>query len=414
MAQSSLDSGTQRLIRAVQELSLARDVEQIRGVVRSAAREMAQADGATFVLRDGDRCHYVDEDAIGPLWKGQRFPMTACISGWAMLNRRPAVVPDIFQDSRIPIDAYRPTFVKSLVMVPIREVDPIGAIGTYWATPRDASDQTIELLLALANSTAVAMENVRVYQELELRVQQRTAQLEAANQELDAFSYSVSHDLRAPLRHIRGFAGLLQEDAASALGDAGRGHVERIMSAAARMSQLIDDLLAFARLGRAPLAKQPVALEALLLDAQRDVMTDAGDRLIDWHIDAAAVVVSADAALLRQVLLNLLSNAVKYTRGRSPAQIEVRAQIDAARGEVVVAVRDNGAGFDPRYADRLFGVFQRLHSSDEFEGVGVGLANVRRIVHRHGGRTWAEGAKNQGATFWFTLPHPSAEAGRAA
>jgi signal transduction histidine kinase len=186
------------------------------------------------------------------------------------------------------------------------------------------------------------------------------------------------------------------------------------MSAAARMSQLIDDLLAFARLGRAPLAKQPVALEALLLDAQRDVMTDAGDRLIDWHIDAAAIVVSADAALLRQVLLNLLSNAVKYTRGRSPAQIEVRAQIDAARGEVVVAVRDNGAGFDPRYADRLFGVFQRLHSSDEFEGVGVGLANVRRIVHRHGGRTWAEGAKNQGATFWFTLPHPSAEAGRAA
>jgi signal transduction histidine kinase len=414
MAQSSLDSGTQRLIRAVQELSLARDVEQIRAVVRSAARAMAEADGATFVLRDGDRCHYVDEDAIGPLWKGQRFPMTACISGWAMLNRRPAVVPDIFQDSRIPIDAYRPTFVKSLVMVPIREVDPIGAIGTYWATPRDASDQTIELLQALANSTAVAMENVRVYQELELRVQQRTAQLEAANQELDAFSYSVSHDLRAPLRHIRGFASLLQEDAASALGDVGRGHVERIMSAAARMSQLIDDLLAFARLGRAPLATQPVALEALVLEAQRDVMADAGDRLIDWHIDAEAIVVSADAALLRQVLLNLLSNAVKYTRGRSPAQIEVRAQIDAARGEVVVAVRDNGAGFDPRYADRLFGVFQRLHSSDEFEGVGVGLANVRRIVHRHGGRTWAEGVKNQGATFWFTLPHPSAEAGRAA
>jgi signal transduction histidine kinase len=414
MEQSSLDSGTRRLIRAVQELSLARDVEQIRAIVRSAAREMAQADGATFVLRDGDRCHYVDEDAIGPLWKGQRFPMTACISGWAMLNRRPAVVPDIFQDARIPIDVYRPTFVKSLVMVPIREVDPIGAIGTYWATPRDASAETIERLQALANSTAVAMENVRVYQELELRVQQRTAQLEAANQELDAFSYSVSHDLRAPLRHIRGFVGLLQEDAAPVLGDEGRGHLERITAAAARMSQLIDDLLAFARLGRAPLAKQPVALEDLVRDAQRDVMTDAGDRLIDWHIDAAAIVVSADAALLRQVLLNLLSNAVKYTRGRSPAQIEVRAQIDAARGEVVVAVRDNGAGFDPRYADRLFGVFQRLHSSDEFEGVGVGLANVRRIVHRHGGRTWAEGAPNQGATFWFTLPHPAAEAGRAA
>ncbi len=413
MEQSSLDSGTRRLIRAVQELSLARDIEQIRAVVRSAAREMAQADGATFVLRDGDRCHYVDEDAIGPLWKGQRFPMTACISGWAMLNRRPAVVPDIFQDSRIPIDAYRPTFVKSLVMVPIREVDPIGAIGTYWAAPRDASAETIELLQALANSTAVAMENVRVYQELEQRVQQRTSQLEAANQELDAFSYSVSHDLRAPLRHIRGFAGLLQEDAASTLGDDGRGHLERITSAALRMSQLIDDLLAFARLGRAPLAKAPVALEDLIRDAQRDVMTDAGDRVIDWHIDAAAVVF-ADAALLRQVLLNLLSNAVKYTRGRSPAQIEVRAQVDAAHGEVVVSVRDNGAGFDPRYADRLFGVFQRLHASDEFEGVGVGLANVRRIVHRHGGRTWAEGAPNQGATFWFTLPPPPAEAGRAA
>jgi diguanylate cyclase (GGDEF)-like protein len=155
-------------------------------IVRHAARGLTGADGATFVLRDGDRCYYRDEDAIEPLWKGQRFPMSACISGWAMLNRQATVIPDIYLDPRIPHEAYRPTFVKSLVMVPIRTLEPIGAIGNYWASPHTASAAQIELLQALADSTSIAMENIQVYAELERRVEERTGQLVEVNQRLQA------------------------------------------------------------------------------------------------------------------------------------------------------------------------------------------------------------------------------------
>jgi GAF domain-containing protein len=158
---------TRELVGAVQRLSLARSIPEIQAIVRTVARHLTGADGATFVLRDGQHCFYADEDAISPLWKGQRFPLQACISGWAMLNRRPAVIEDIYADARIPHDAYRPTFVKSLAMVPIRTLDPVGAIGNYWASRHQPTPSEVELLQALADSTAVAIENVRVYQELE-------------------------------------------------------------------------------------------------------------------------------------------------------------------------------------------------------------------------------------------------------
>ena len=176
-------AGMQRLLRAVQELSLARSLDDIQRIVRSAARELTGSDGATFVLRENDQCYYADEDAIAPLWKGSRFPLETCISGWVMLNGASAVLPDIYRDARIPHDAYRPTFVKSLVMVPIRTLDPIGAIGNYWARERQPSAREVELLQALADSTSVAMENMQVRAELEERVRSRTAELELANEE---------------------------------------------------------------------------------------------------------------------------------------------------------------------------------------------------------------------------------------
>jgi serine/threonine protein kinase len=173
------------LVEVVQQLSLARSLATVQEIVRRSARQLTGADGATFVLRDGDQCHYADEDAISPLWKGQRFPMSACISGWTMLNCQPAVIEDVYADSRIPHDAYRPTFVKSLVMVPIRKLDPIGAIGTYWARKHHASAAEVRLLQALADSTAVALDNVRLFAELEDRVRARTLELEAANRQLE-------------------------------------------------------------------------------------------------------------------------------------------------------------------------------------------------------------------------------------
>lgn len=170
------------LIRVIQQLSFARDLPTVQEIVRHAARTLCGADGATFVLRENGMCYYADEDAIAPLWKGMRFPMSACISGWSMINRRAVVIPDIYKDARIPAEAYQPTFVKSLAMVPIRSLDPIGAIGVYWAKPYEADPHQVRLLQALADSTAVAMENVQIYTELERRVRERTRELEEANE----------------------------------------------------------------------------------------------------------------------------------------------------------------------------------------------------------------------------------------
>ena len=236
--------------------------------------------------------------------------------------------------------------------------------------------------------------------ELESRVARRTAELEAANKELEAFSYSVSHDLRAPLRAINGFAGMVLEDYGSQLPPEGRNYLERMRKGGLRMGELIDDLLAFARLSRLPLTRQPVDVTQLVKDALAELSPAAGERLVETRIGELPGCFG-DRAMLRQVWVNLLSNAFKYSRGRNPAVVQTGCE--QKNGQRVYFVRDNGVGFDMQYAGKLFGVFQRLHRPDEFEGTGVGLAIVQRIVHRHGGQVWAEAAPDRGATFYFTL-----------
>lgn len=236
-------------------------------------------------------------------------------------------------------------------------------------------------------------------------LQERAAQLEAANTELEAFSYSVSHDLRAPLRHMAGFASLLEKEAGDRLGDKSRHYLATIRQSAVHMGRLIDELLAFSRIGRTPLQSAPVDHGALVADVIRQL--GAAAERVAWQIDPLPVA-PGDPALLRQVWLNLLDNAVKYS-GRTPApRVGISARGEGA--ETVFRVQDNGAGFDPRYAAKLFQVFSRLHSAGEFEGTGIGLALVRRIVARHGGRTWAEGAVGEGASFFFSLPAASSPA----
>ncbi len=398
----SYTAGMEHLVHVVQRLSLARDLATVMAIVRRAARELTGADGATFVLRDGDQCHYADEDAIAPLWKGHRFPLSACISGWTMLNKQPAVIADIYVDPRIPQEAYRPTFVKSLVMVPVRRIDPVAAIGNYWAHRHVPTEQEVKLLQALADTTAVAMENVHIYAELEQRVRDRTAQLEVANQELESFSYSVSHDLRAPIRAIGGFSALLRADHAASLDAEANRKLGVIEREAKRLGNLIDDLLNFSRLGRRALKPSKFDMTALVKAAfERLVNGEPPPTEIDFRLASLPSVVG-DAALLEHVWTNLLSNAIKFSSKQTGPVIEVSGT--TRDGEHVYSVRDNGAGFDPTYSDRLFGVFQRLHDEHEFPGTGVGLALVHRVVTRHNGRVWADSALGAGATFHFALP----------
>jgi signal transduction histidine kinase len=244
----------------------------------------------------------------------------------------------------------------------------------------------------------------RVRTHLELAKARRlwAEELARVNQELEAFSYSVSHDLRAPLRHINGFAKLLDECGGAGLDAEGRGFIEKIRSAATRMGVLIDELLAFSKTARTELSSSSVSLRKVADEAIADLSREAAGRTIEWRIGPLPEV-QADPLMLRQVFANLIDNALKYTSTRSAAEIEI-GSTEGDAGEVVIFVRDNGVGFDMQYADKLFGVFQRLHSAKDFEGTGIGLANVRRIIARHGGKTWASGEVDRGAVFYFSLP----------
>ena len=233
------------------------------------------------------------------------------------------------------------------------------------------------------------------------RLAQLTEELTRTNKELETFSYTVSHDLRAPFRHIRAYAELLKLEKGRLLDEEGRQFVDHVLSGASYAGRLVDNILAFSQMGRTTLQLSSVALSELVADVMNDFTLESSKREIDWHIEPLPVV-EADASMLRTVMQNLLENALKYTRDRKPARIEVTAQENA--DEHIVRVRDNGVGFDEKYKAKLFGMFQRLHRWEDFEGTGIGLASVRRIVGRHGGRVWAEGALNQGATFYFALP----------
>jgi signal transduction histidine kinase len=230
----------------------------------------------------------------------------------------------------------------------------------------------------------------------------RAMELEASNKELESFAYSVSHDLRAPLRHMVGYSELLQRQASSLLNEKSQRFIRTILDSAKRMGNLIDDLLAFSRIGRAETRKTEVDLKQLVQEVVAEIGQDTKGRDIAWKIGALPVC-CGDRSMLRLVVVNLVSNAAKFTRMREPAEIEIGA-VDRSKNEVEVFVRDNGAGFDMQYVNKLFGVFQRLHLPEQFEGTGIGLATVQRIIHRHGGQVRGEGAVDQGATFYFSLP----------
>jgi len=284
-------------------------------------------------------------------------------------------------------------------------------VASRWSLQRDPDGRPLAILDTNNDITERRRREDdirRLNAQLERRSQELEAsnkELEASNKELEAFAYSASHDLRAPLRHVAAYAELLQKTAASVLDERSRRYVSNVLESAKKMGALIDDLLAFSRIGRVETRMTLVSLGDVLREVLRDVERETAGRDIAWKVGAPLPSVHGDRSMLRLALSNLVSNAVKFTRTRPHAEIEIGCR-NGPSEDVVMFVRDNGVGFDMKYANKLFGVFQRLHLPEDFEGTGIGLATVQRIIARHSGRVWAEGVVDGGATFYFSLPKP--------
>ncbi|HYG76754.1 MAG TPA: ATP-binding protein [Planctomycetota bacterium] len=409
------DETSVRLLSVIRQLSFAKDIQSVMQTVRIAARELSGADGVTFVLREGDLCYYAEENAIAPLWKGRRFPMSQCISGWVMLNRKAAVIEDIYADPRIPADAYRPTFVKSLAMVPVRREDPLAAIGAYWATQRMPAEEEVKQLQMLADTTAVAISNVQLYESLQKsleREQQARQAAEKANRAKDEFLAVVSHELRTPLTPIMGWLRMLRGNACNDPAHA-LEVIERNIEAQRRV---VEDLLDFSRISTGTLKIHPVQIS----------LSEVADTVIDSFASAAAArkirfrkslalqgMVYADEARLRQCVRNLISNAVRF----SFPEGEIDVSISTFDGEVSLRVEDHGQGIPKEYLPHVFDGFSQQDYSNtrKHGGLGLGLSLVRHIVELHGGRVKAASAgTGLGSTFTITLPAAPGIADRGA
>jgi signal transduction histidine kinase len=419
-----LHNAMERLVAVIQELSLARDVATAMALVRHAARALTGADGASFVLREGDWCYYADEEAIGPLWKGQRFPMTACISGWVMVHRLPAVIGDIYADARIPVAAYAPTFVKSLVMVPIRTAAPLGALGVYWAQRHRATPGEVKVLQALADSTSIAFDNIQLYAELAQRVEERTAALAkemAERQRLEQESQRaahfallgrlmacVSHDIRSPLAALFLHVDLLEEEWRAPSPDSQRVSAQalaEIKTNLVQLNDLVQDYLSLVRVSTIERTPQDLgaAVRAWATEWQAWLTTRGVTLRLDGIDDLGQV--AFHPSRLRRVLRNLVQNAldampqggtVTLTGQRTATQIQLQ-------------VCDTGDGIP---AERLSHIFEPLYTTKP-GGTGLGLYIVQEIVAAHGGQVTVQSTVGHGTTFTLTLPQAAGEAGTA-
>lgn len=390
------------LLSVIQEVSQARDQLKIMNIVKRAARKLTGSDGAAFVLRDDDHCYYADEEAISPLWKGQRFPMRICISGWCMLHKEAVIIKNIFDDSRIPIDAYRPTFVRSLAMVPIRQEDPIGAIGNYWATPHEPSDEEMRILQALADSVSVAMKNVQLTSELE----QRIRQLKAADRAKDEFLMTLSHELRTPIQAIQGGAELLQlDDRDEETMDVA---IHCILKGTSDQMRIVNDLLDSSRIltDRIQVERELLLLTPILSDVlgawqkkaerkgQTLVLVPSNDQLF----------VQGDPARLAQIFDNIIANAIKFT----PQHGTIRIELGREGPMISVRVFDTGEGIEAALINQIFEAFKQSDSSPSRKhgGLGLGLSIAKHLIETHGGSLKAESAgKGKGSTFTVLLPY---------
>lgn len=401
----TFNSQTKTLVKVIQALSSAKTLAEVMTLVRTAAREIAHADGATFVLRDGEFCFYAHEDAISPLWKGQRFPIHTCVSGWAMEHKQGVIIEDIYNDERVPIDAYEPTFVRSLAMTPIRKENPIGAIGTYWNKRHRPSADQMDMLQALADTTSVALENVNLYKTLEDNI----TDLKKANQAKNEFLTNLSHELRTPLNSIVGWSELLLDNESDdpAIAQA----AEIIFRNAHRQTTIIEDLLDVSQMvsGRVRINNQMVDFKSLIDEciANLGPTTRQKNIRMNFNNETNDSTVYGDSKRLKQMITNLLENAVKF----STENQEVKLRLFRQGPNLNLEILDHGVGIEEESLPQLFTAFKQADSSTvrKYGGLGLGLAIVRHLAEAHHGTVTAK-SKGPGQGSTFTLSLPSAEA----
>lgn len=397
------------LIHAVERLSSAADEIGVADIVRTAARKLTGADGVCVVLREGDLVHYVAEDAVSPLWAGQKFPIDSCISGWAIRNKATVVIDDIRADPRIPLAAYEPTFVRSLIMAPVRPDDPVASIGAYWAEVRRPRAEEVSALEIVARATAVALENVRLRRQL----LEAAEEARAADRAKGAFLAAMSHEIRTPLHGVCAMADVLSRTELSAKQ---REMVDLIGSSADHLEKLVSDVLDFSRIeaGKVDLDHQTVDLAACVENAANVFRPQAQAKRI-----ALEVVVSpkaqaryrGDPLRIAQIVSNLVSNAVKFTEHGG---VEVRVDEEARMGQramVAISVTDTGAGFDPALKAQILEPFHQIDSSmtRRYGGSGLGLAIVKALVGAMEGELSVSARPGQGSAFVVRVPLEAAE-----
>ena len=402
--------GAEPLLSVVQRLSFAKSVAEVTAIVRTAARELTGADGATFVLREDEQCYYADEDAIAPLWKGRRYPLGQCISGWVMQHGAPAVIPDISTDPRIPQEVYRPTFVKSLLMVPVRPPDARAAIGLYWARLHEASADEVAIATALADTAALALVNAQLHEDLQRSLEREKAARVAAEESArlkDQFLATLSHELRTPLNVILGWAWQLRRAELPAPLARAAEVIERNAHEQARM---VEDLLdtSRARAGELRLQLRLVDLHRvcqLAADLARPAAAAKTIRL-SVRLEGEPPIISGDSERVQQIVENLLSNAVKFT----PPGGSVEIACGRSGSRACISVSDSGIGIAPAFVPHMFDSFRQQDPSTTrlTGGLGLGLTIVRQLVDLHGGSVRAQSpGVDRGTVVTVEFPIPA-------
>jgi signal transduction histidine kinase len=402
MADSITKSNTQWLVETIQELSLARDIDSITQIVRTVARKIIGADGATFVLRDGNLCYYADEDAISPLWKGSRFPIETCISGWAMINKQSVIIDDIYVDSRIPIDAYRPTFVKSLVMVPIRRSSPIGAIGNYWSSHKHPSPEEVNQLQALADITAVSIENIEVRNKLESKIEERDlmlSQLRKQKDQLEEFTHIVAHNMRAPLSNLLLLSDMIRQS----------NEINEKLMFIEQQQPIIDFIhQSFEELVEALYVKTDFSITRDHIYLEECI--NKAKNLLHGEITESNAVVTYDLSeanrayfpqkYIDSIVFNLLSNSIKYrSPDRTPA---IHIKTYKNDGWTYLKITDNGLGIDlNKNGDKIFMLRKTFHEHSQAKGFGLFITKTQ--VEAMGGSIGVTSQPGIGSTFTLKL-----------